>query len=69
MGGEFALRIAHKVAQTGDQHELDRQNRALIKAFGDAHPEYRQIFDGLVVQAVMPDGSSFGTVEQTRAGP
>jgi hypothetical protein len=69
VGGEFVLRIAHKVAQTGDQHELERQNRALIKAFRDAHPEYRQIFDGLVAQAVMPDGSGFGTVEQTRGGP
>lgn len=69
VGLEFVLRIVHKVAQTADQRELDRQNRALIKAFGDAHPEYRQIFDGLVVQAVMPDGSGFGTVEQTRSGP
>jgi hypothetical protein len=69
VGGEFVLRIVHKVAQTADQRELDRQNRALIKAFGDAHPEYRQIFDGMVVQAVMPDGNGFGTVEQTRSGP
>jgi hypothetical protein len=66
VGGVFDLRIVHKVAQTEDNRELERQNRALIKAFEDAHPDYVQVFDGLVVQAVMPNGSGFGTVEQTR---
>lgn len=65
VGGVFALRIVHTVAQTGDDRELDRQNRALITAFKDAHPDYAQVFDGLVVQAVMPNGSGFGTGEQS----
>jgi hypothetical protein len=64
VGGVFALRIVHKVAETGDAQELERQNRALIKAFKDAHPDYALVFEGLVVQAVMPNGRGFGTVEQ-----
>lgn len=68
VGDVFDLRIVHKVAQTEDDRELERQNRGLIKAFEDAHPEYAQVFDGLVVQAVMPNGHGFGTVEQKRGG-
>jgi hypothetical protein len=65
-GGVFDLRLVHEVAQTEDDQALERQNRALIKAFEDAHPDYAQVFDGLVVQAVMPNGRRFGTVEQKR---
>jgi len=67
-GDVFDLRIVHKVAQTEDDRELDRKNRALIRAFEDAHPDYAQVFDGFVVQAVRPNGSGFGTVEQKRGG-
>jgi hypothetical protein len=69
VGGVFDLRIVHRVAQTEDPQELERQNRALIKAFEGAHPEYSQVFDGLAVQAVTPKGNGFGTVEQKRGGP
>ena len=68
VGGVFDLRIEHRVAQTTDNRELDRQNRALIKEFKQAHPEYAQVFDGLLVQALMPNGSGFGTVEQNQIG-
>jgi hypothetical protein len=68
VGGVFALRIVHNVTQTGDDQELDRENRALIKAFKDAHPDYAQVFDGLVVQAVLPNGRGFGTVDQNSSG-
>lgn len=68
VGDAFDLRIAHKVAQTDDNQELERQNRTFIKAFEDAHPDYAQVFDGLVIQAVMPNGKGFGTVEQKQGG-
>lgn len=64
VGDAFDLRIVQQVAQSGDNQELERENHALIKAFKDAHPDYAEVFDGLVVQAVMPNGASFGTVEQ-----
>lgn len=64
VGGVFDLQIVHQVEQTSDQHELERQNRELITAFKGAHPEYADVFDGLVVRAVTPSGLGFGTVEQ-----
>ena len=69
VGNVFDLSIVHQVAQTSDTKELERQNRLLIKWFKDAHPDYSTVFDGLVVQALMPDGTGFRTVEQSRGGP
>jgi hypothetical protein len=66
VGGVFDLNIVHQVAQTNDDKALEQQNRALIKAFEAAHPEYSDVFDGLVLRAVRPDGRGFGTVEQKR---
>lgn len=63
VGSTFDLRIVHQVAQTGDDQELERQNQALIKDFAAAHPDYSRVFDGLVVQALMPNGRGFGTVK------
>jgi hypothetical protein len=68
-GDAFDLVITHQVAQADDDQDLDRQNRTLIKAFKDAHPEYAQVFDGIVVRAVRPDGRGFATNEQNRGGP
>jgi hypothetical protein len=64
VGSTFDLRIVHQVAQTNDDQDLERQNQSLIKAFTTAHPEYSRVFDGLVVQALMPNGNGFGTVKQ-----
>jgi hypothetical protein len=68
VGGAFNLIIAHNVEQTSDSQELERQNRAFINSFEEAHPEFESVFDGLVVQAVTPNGVRFGTVDQKRGG-
>ena len=68
VGKVFDLSIVHLVAQTSNNQELERQNRALITGFQNAYPEYTQIFDGLVVRALRPDGTGYATVEQKRGG-
>lgn len=43
--------------------DAERTNRALISAFKTAHPEYAEVFDGIVATAQFDEGRTFRSVD------
>jgi hypothetical protein len=70
VGGKLALMIRQELPALADNDEADGQNRALIHAFAEAYPEYSDVFDAIVVEAVDAHGlRGFRTVEETQRAP
>lgn len=63
VGGRLELAIAQLVPDGMDAHGADARNRALAAAFAKAHPDYRDAFAGLVIDAQEAEGGrAFRTV-------
>jgi len=66
--GRMYLRIIQLLEPWTDDQDADRQNRDLVAAFLRTHPEYRDAFDGLAVDAVERNGThTFRTVAEAPA--
>ena len=62
--GKLYLRLDQEIEPWKDGKQADRRNRALIRGFTGAHPEYRDVFAGLIVRAHERGGSrEFKTIE------
>ncbi len=67
VGGEIYLQIDHELEPWGSDKEADKRNHELISAFAGAHPEYKDVFSGLVVRAHERGGTRvFGTVSEKK---
>jgi hypothetical protein len=56
VNGKMYLLLTQELDPWPDDQGADRQNHALIEAFSRLHPEYKNAFDGLVVDAVARGG-------------
>ena len=65
VGGKIYLTIRQEIAVASDDKEYDRQNHVLITAFAKAFPEYKDVFSGLVIEAVTSSNQNgFRTVQE-----
>jgi hypothetical protein len=63
VGGKLDLAISQLVPDGINERGADERNRALAAAFAKAHPDYRDIFAGLVVDAQEAEGGrAFRTI-------
>lgn len=57
------LFIKHRLPGWSDNAAAESANRAFIESFNVAYPEWRSVFDGLIVRATRPDSNvAWGTV-------
>ena len=69
-GGKLALFIRREAKSADDSKLLDDENRLLIREFAQGHPDYAEVFEAVVVEAVEPHtGKGFRTVEDTHKSP
>jgi hypothetical protein len=62
--------IDHEIAPWAADADADKKNHELISAFAGAHPEYKDVFSGLVVRAHERGGPrGFGTVVENDPTP
>jgi hypothetical protein len=52
IGDEFILELRQELPQWGDDNFLDGENRALLDALYSQHPEFRDVFGVVFVEAV-----------------
>jgi hypothetical protein len=68
-GGKFLLVLQQKLPAWPDDATAERQNRALIEALLKSRPEVREVFDGILGEAIKPEGTGgLGTVYDMREG-
>jgi hypothetical protein len=65
VSGKIYLQIDHQMEPWTDDKQADQRNHELISAFANAHPEYKDVFAGMVVRAHEQNGNrGFGTVAE-----
>lgn len=66
-GKDVALMLRQELARSGDDSFLEAQNQALLKLLHVMHPEYKDAFAKVVVEAVAPghDGT-YRTIENVQ---
>ena len=65
--GKFALTVRREVPSLADTSSVDGESRHLIAGFTNSHPEIREVFDTMVVQAAEArSGKVFATAEEFR---
>jgi hypothetical protein len=70
VGGKMALMIRREVGSLNDNKSIDDQNRALIRDFTKLYPDYADVFNAIIIEAVEADGSrAFRTVEEAHGVP
>jgi hypothetical protein len=57
IGGQLNVIIDQQLSAWGGNEDADRRNRKLAEALAKMHPEYTEVFSGIVVRALKPDGS------------
>ncbi len=64
-GDKLYLVVLHDIDPWVDDAFAEKKNRALIAAFGQTYPEYKQAFGGLVVKGQEKEGSrNWGTIAE-----
>ena len=64
-GDKVYLVVLHEIDPWVDDAFAERKNRALIAAFAETYPEYKQAFGGLVVKGQEKEGSRiWGTIAE-----
>jgi hypothetical protein len=65
---DLVLYLRQEIAQWADNTALDAQNQQLLKILHAAHPEYRDVFDKVVVEGFVPshNGDGYRSVETVK---
>jgi hypothetical protein len=58
----LSLVLRYSAADISNTAKVHEDNRALIKAYVDRYPEYREAFVSVVARAVEPSGRDFGSL-------
>jgi hypothetical protein len=67
VGGKIYLELDHEIDAWTDNEEAEMKNYELIAGFGQAYPEYKSAFAGLVARAHERGGTRvFGTVDENQ---
>lgn len=59
---DLDLVLKYQTPDVSNTMQVDKDNRALVKAFLARYPEYKSAFDAIVARAVAPNGQDFGTL-------